>query len=96
MGFLDNLENSLKRLETGDERELERESRKKQDEARRKIYISWLGNNLRLEVGDRRLELRPVLTGVEAIVIENGSEHAPKPLDLEGDPKALLRSWLSL
>jgi len=62
---------------------------------RTKVHVAWLGNTLRLEARDRRLELRPTPTGIVAVSIENGNETAGKPLDLSGDPEQLIREWLS-
>src|SRR5215469_17034631 len=39
---------------------------------RTKVHVAWLGNTLRLEARDRRLELRPTATGIVAVSIENG------------------------
>ena len=129
MGFLDNLENNLKSLETqeegreaADRQRRARESERAQAEAiapfaeqlkkspftaevlkhaarvghslRIKVHVAWLGNTLRFEARDRRLELRPTATGIRAVSIENGNE-TDKPLDLSGDPEQLIREWLS-
>jgi hypothetical protein len=130
MGFLDNLENNLKSLESREEgREIAgrqqraRESERVRAQAigpfaeelknspftagvlthaarighslRTKVHAAWLGNTLRLEARDRRLELRPTAAGVVAVSIENGKETAGKPLDLSGEPEQLIRDWLS-
>lgn len=60
-----------------------------------KVHIAWLGSTLRLEARERRLELRPTPTGVVAVYLENNQELRNEPLDLTGDPEALLRPWLS-
>jgi hypothetical protein len=62
---------------------------------RTKVHVAWLGNTLRLEARDRRLELRPAPTGIVAVSIDNGKETAGKPLDLSGNPEQLIREWLS-
>ena len=62
---------------------------------RSKVHVAWLGNTLRLEARDRRLEFRPTATGIVAVSIENGNETAGKPLDLSGNPERLIREWLS-
>ena len=59
-----------------------------------KVHVAWLGNTLRLEARDRRLELRPTASGIVAVSIENGNEAASKPLDLSGNPEELIREWL--
>jgi len=61
---------------------------------RTKVHVAWLGTTLRLESRDRRLELRPTATGVVAAYLENGAETRVEPLDLQGDPAALVRQWL--
>jgi hypothetical protein len=61
-----------------------------------KVHVAWLGNTLRLEARDRRLELRPTAAGIVAVSIENGNETAGKLLDLSGNPEQLIREWLSV
>lgn len=62
---------------------------------RTKVHVAWLGNTLRLEARDRRLELRPTPAGIVAVSINNGNETASKPLDLSGNPEQVIREWLS-
>lgn len=62
---------------------------------RTKVHVAWLGGTLRLEARDRRLELRPTPKGLCAVYLENGQETGSEPLDLQGDPEALVRQWLS-
>ena len=130
MSFLDNLENSLKSLESQEEgkdaaerRQRERESERASAQAiaphaealkkseftagvltqaarvghslRTKVHVAWLGNTLRLEARDRRLELRPTAQGIVAAYLDNGKETRTEPLDLAGDPEQLVRSWLA-
>lgn len=130
MGFLDNLENNLKSLESreegreaADRQQRTRESERAQAQAiapfaqqlktspftagvlthaarvghslRTKVHVAWLGNTLRLEARDRRMELRPTAAGIVAVSIENGNEAAGKPVDLSGDPEQFIREWLS-
>ena len=59
-----------------------------------KVHIAWLGTTLRLEARERRLELRPTATGVVAVYLEGAVETHSEPLDLAGDPAALVRQWL--
>jgi hypothetical protein len=61
---------------------------------RQKVHIAWLGTTLRLEVRDRRLELRPTARGVVAAYLENGAETRTEPLDLKSDAGDLVRRWL--
>jgi hypothetical protein len=55
----------------------------------------WLGNTLRLEARDRKLELRPTPTGIVAVYLENNRETHSAPLDLKGSPEDFLRAWLT-
>ena len=128
MGFLDNLENSLKSLESVEERDRTEEKRREAERERRlaaapwaerlkssqyvkdlfekaaltghrlrtKIYMAWLGDALRLEAKERRLELRPTANGIEAEFAEPNGDSRKKSVDLEGDPQELLDDWLVL
>jgi hypothetical protein len=61
---------------------------------RTKVHVAWLGTTLRLEARERRLELRPTASGVMAAYLENGVETRSEPVDLKGDPAAMVRAWL--
>jgi hypothetical protein len=61
---------------------------------RQKIYLTWLGEKLRLEARNRRLELRPTPGGIQAVFLENNTEIRQQPVDLSTDPAELLRDWL--
>ncbi len=61
---------------------------------RTKVHIAWLGAVLRLEARERRLELRPTPSGIMAVYLENNQEIRSEPLDLKGNPEALVRDWL--
>ncbi len=58
------------------------------------VRATWLGDTLRLEARDRRLELRPTPAGIVAAYLEGGQEIRSEPLDMEGSPEQLLRQWL--
>ena len=62
---------------------------------RLKVHVAWLGSTLRLEVRERRLELRPTPAGIVAVYLENNRESRSEPLDLKGNPEDLLREWLA-
>lgn len=62
---------------------------------RTKVHMAWMGENLRLEARERKLELRPTAGGVMAAFIENGHEPRLEPLDLNSDPAVLARQWLA-
>jgi hypothetical protein len=126
MSFLDNLEDSLKNLESRDEKDSQRDHERREEESaaaraagpyaeqlkdgqftkdllvhatrmgfskRMKVHITWLGTTLRLEARDKKLDLRPTPRGVVSVFIENGNESNPEPVDLNGDPEALVDSW---
>ena len=58
------------------------------------VRATWLGDTLRLEARDRRLELRPTPAGIVAAYLEGGREIRSEPLDTAGSPEQLLRQWL--
>jgi hypothetical protein len=61
---------------------------------RMKVHIAWLGQTLRLEARERRLELRPTPQGVVAVYLENNLEQRSHAVDLKGNPEPLVREWL--
>jgi hypothetical protein len=100
MSFLDNLENSLKSLESQDERGSN--DRNQRDAERKaamaaapKVYIAWIGTTLKLEARERKLELKPTPTGILALFIEPGKDTREQRLDLTGNPEELVREWLA-
>ena len=129
MGFLDNLENTLKNAERGSEREDEKSSqvsRAAELEAIRaaapnaealkkgqwtqdlltqcvtighgqrvRVGMAWIGTTLRLEAREKRMDLRPTPTGVEAVYSVDGAETSREAVDLTSDPAALARKWLA-
>jgi hypothetical protein len=62
--------------------------------ARTKVNFTWLDGALRLEARGRRLELRPTAEGVVAVLFEDNAERATQPVDLDGDPAALVKLLL--
>jgi hypothetical protein len=58
------------------------------------VRPAWLGTTLRLEARDRKLELQPTARGVMAVFLEGQSEVRREPLNLDGDPESLARTWL--
>ena len=76
--------------------ELLRQATRAGHQARTKVHLAWLGTTLRLEARERRLELRPTPDGVVAVFLDNGREVRVQPIDLEGDPQALIREWLTV
>lgn len=63
---------------------------------RRRILVRpvWVDSTLRLEAGDKRLELRPTPGGVTAVFFDGGKERENAPIDLSSDPVALAEKWL--
>jgi hypothetical protein len=64
-------------------------------EKRTKVHIAWLGSTLRLEARERRLELRPTSTGIQAVYLEDGNETRSEPLDTKSSAEDFVRRWLS-
>ena len=129
MGFLDNLENNLKAMESREERDpqtLEREAAAREAarsaalqsapyaEAlragsftdgllkacrivghRKRVLVrpTWVESTLRLEAGEKKLELRPTPDGVVADFLE-GNAVRSEVVDLSGDPEKLVTAWL--
>ncbi len=60
-------------------------------ERRTKIFIAWLGSSLKLEAKERRLDLRPTPTGIEAWY-RDPERH--ETVDLDGSAEQFLRNWL--
>jgi hypothetical protein len=60
------------------------------------VRFTWIGENLRLDAGDKRLELAPTAQGIEAVSLIKGVEHKRAIVNLESDdPTALAREWLA-
>lgn len=129
MGFLDDLENTLKNAERGAEREDEKSaivSRAAEMEAiraaapnaealrkgqwtqdlltqcvtlghgqRMRVGMAWIGTTLRLEAREKRMDLCPTPTGIQAVFSADGVETGREPVDLSADPGALARKWLA-
>ncbi|HJY06545.1 MAG TPA: hypothetical protein VJ323_09515 [Bryobacteraceae bacterium] len=126
MSYLDNLENTLKNLESRNERDPLTNERREADRAgalaaapwadrlksgafttnlmdaaavighklRAKVYMAWLGNTLRFELRQSKLELRPTAEGVLAVFMEGNIEIKSRKVDLESNPDALIEEWI--
>ena len=126
MSYLDNLENTLKNLESRNERDPLTNERREADRAgalaaapwadrlksgafttnlmdaaavighklRAKVYMAWLGNTLRFELRQSKLELRPTAEGVLAVFMEGNNEIKSHKVDLEGNPDTLIEEWI--
>lgn len=75
--------------------ELMRQATRQGFAMRTKVHLAWLGTTLRLEARGSKLELRPTPTGVVAVSIEGAAESRSVPVDLNGNPEALVREWLA-
>jgi hypothetical protein len=60
-----------------------------------KVRMTWIGSTLRLEAGEKRLELRPAADGVAVVFLENTQETKSTTIDLTGSAEALAREWLT-
>jgi len=126
MSYLDNLENTLKNLESRNEPDPLTNERREADRAgalaaapwadrlksgafttnlmdaaavighklRAKVYMAWLGNTLRFELRQSKLELRPTAEGVLAVFMEGNNEIKSHKVDLEGNPDTLIEEWI--
>jgi len=63
-------------------------------QTRNRINVAWLGTTLKLEVKDRRLELRPASDGIVAVFLHNGKEERRLAVDLTANAHELVAEWL--
>jgi len=63
---------------------------------RRRILVRpvWVGSTLRLEAGNKKLELRPMPGGVFAVFFDGDTERENTPIDLSSDPVKVAEKWL--
>ncbi len=80
---------------SGFTRELLTEANRAGHGRRAKVYLAWIGTTLRLDLRERRLELRPTPDGIIAVFLEGNSELNRRPADLGGNAGELVRSWLA-
>jgi hypothetical protein len=60
------------------------------------VRFTWLGETLRLDAQQKRLELMPTAEGVTAVFSVDGTETGRAPFDLESDDAAALaKRWLT-
>lgn len=131
MSFLDNLENTLKNMESGMEQDAQslqraaiaREEQRKAAIAaapfaeqlknsswtqellgacmtighsmRVRVGMVWIGDMLRLDAKEKRLELRPGAHGVEAVSLLSGAETTREVVDFEKPATDLATKWLN-
>ncbi len=58
------------------------------------VIFDWVGEALRLDAKQKRLELRPTNTGIDAVYQVDGKEQSREPLDLTANAEAFARRWL--
>lgn len=59
------------------------------------VQFTWLGETLRLDAKDKRMELVPTAEGIIAVMSEGGAERAQVAVDpAVDDAAALARRWL--
>lgn len=75
-------------------KELLNEAAMRGHQRRAKTNMTWLGQNLRLEIKENRLDLQPESDGVVAVFSQGGEEKQRQKIDLSGSPAALLDQWL--
>jgi hypothetical protein len=63
---------------------------------RRRILVRpvWVDSTLRLEAGDKKLELHPTPGGVLAVFFDGDTLQESTPIDVSGDPVKLAEKWL--
>jgi hypothetical protein len=61
---------------------------------RMKVQPTWIGNALRLQARERRLEFRPTPEGVRAFFFEDDEEKGNELIDLQGNAEDLAKRWL--
>jgi hypothetical protein len=55
-----------------------------------KMNLIWLGSVLRLEALEERLELRPIASGIEAVLLHGNEEVKRQKVNLDGEPEKVL------
>ncbi len=61
---------------------------------RSRIQVAWLDTALKLELRERRLELRPTGDGIMAVFLRDGKEEKTAPVDLNANGGELVQDWL--
>jgi hypothetical protein len=60
------------------------------------VRFTWIGENLRLDANQKRMELTPLPTGIVAVLSSNGAATERIPVNPEADDaEALARRWLT-
>lgn len=65
-------------------------------ERRTLVRFTWLGDTLRLDAGEARMELAPEAEGIQAVCFLNGEEVRRMIVDPKtDDPAILAKTWLA-
>jgi hypothetical protein len=60
------------------------------------VRFTWIGENLRLDANQKRMELTPLPTGIVAVLSSDGAPTERIPVNPEADDaEALARRWLT-
>ena len=60
------------------------------------VQFTWLGETLRLDAKEKRMELTPTASGITAVFSVNGDQTAKTTVDPNvDDPAALAKYWLT-
>jgi len=60
------------------------------------VRFTWIGETLRLDAQQKRMELTPTAEGITAVFSVDGTETGRAPVDLESDDAAALaKRWLT-
>lgn len=60
------------------------------------VQFTWIGENLRLDAKEKRMELMPTAQGVTAVFSVNGQETEREPVSMkEKDASKLAKRWLA-
>ena len=58
------------------------------------VQFDWVGEVLRLDAKQKRLELRPTKSGIDAVFLVDLQEQSREALDLTSSAEAFARRWL--
>jgi hypothetical protein len=60
------------------------------------VQFTWLGETLRLDAKEKRMELSPTAEGITAVLLVNGEMVGRTSVDPQtDDPAALAKRWLT-
>ena len=60
------------------------------------VQFTWIGESLRLDAAQKRMELTPTAEGIVAVMSADGVETGREPVNLDADdPAGLAKRWLA-